>query len=386
MTADGSASFPARGSAPPEPLYLEVTPLLVKPLAGIGRSVARLVPALAQLTPLRLFTTVHANDSRHMNLSSALVAGEELAVTAQDLPPDADLDLDLWVRRLLRRPRRQHDFRLAERSAAVYTLFRPPQRHFRREVCLLHDFTTLLLPWAHPTQAREHFGPLFSEYSGVCDKAVAVSQATRADATWLSALPPEDVVVSYQGPSLCVRSHAQPRSIAQTDDLILVVSTLEPRKNGRFLLDWFLETEVLPPHARLWWVGPTGWLYDRRQWAIPPKSRGRQVRFLGMVSDRRLCDLYQQASFTVYPSLYEGFGFPVLDALLHGRPALSSFNSSLQEFAGPGVFYFDPCDRTSLDTACRELLSCSPLEVDRADLRARCSWDALAGTLVSLCS
>jgi glycosyltransferase involved in cell wall biosynthesis len=369
---DSASSFARPGSAPPEPLYVEVTPLLVKPLAGIGRSVARLVAALAQLAPLRLFTTVHANDSRHMNLSSALVAGEELAVTAADLPPDADLDLDRWVRRLLRRPRHKHDQRLAGRCAAVYTLLRPPERHFRREVCLLHDFTTLLLPWAHPPQAREHFGPFFSEHSGLSDKAVAVSKATQADATWLSAVPEEDLVVGYQGPSLCVRSHAQPRSIPQTDDLILVVSTLEPRKNGRFLLDWFLETEALPRQARLWWVGPTGWLFDRRQWAVSRNPRGRQVRFLGTIPDRRLCELYQQAAFTVYPSLYEGFGFPVLDAL--------------QEFAGPGVFYFDPCDRTSLDSACRQLLSNLPLKVDRGDLRARCSWDTLARTLTSSCA
>src|SRR5262249_26877817 len=79
-------------------------------------------------------------------------------------------------------------------------------------------------------------------------------------------------------------------------------------------------------------------------------------RFLGMVPDARLCELYRRAAFTIYPSLYEGFGFPVLDALRHGTPVVSSFNSSLQEFAGPGGFYFDPCDPASLDAACRELL------------------------------
>ena len=108
------------------------------------------------------------------------------------------------------------------------------------------------------------------------------------------------------------------------------------------------------------------------------------MRFLGMVPDRTLCELYRQATFSIYPSLYEGFGFPVLDALRHQTPVVCSFNSSLQEFAGPGVYYFDACDPRSLDAACRELLDTPPAPVRRADLARRFSWDALADTILSL--
>jgi hypothetical protein len=76
----------------------------------------------------------------------------------------------------------------------------------------------------------------------------------------------------------------------------------------------------------------------------------------------------------------------VLDSLLHGTPVLSSFHSSLQEFAGPGVFYFDPYDAASLDAACRALLTSPPQAIDHADLRRRFSWDALAQTVLSLCA
>jgi glycosyltransferase involved in cell wall biosynthesis len=104
-----------------------------------------------------------------------------------------------------------------------------------------------------------------------------------------------------------------------------------------------------------------------------------------MVSDKRLCELYRQATFTIYPSLYEGFGFPVLDSLLHGAPVISSFNSSLQEFAGDGVFYFDACNSISLDAACSELIASLPLRIDRNDLHNRFSWDRLARKIISLC-
>jgi glycosyltransferase involved in cell wall biosynthesis len=76
----------------------------------------------------------------------------------------------------------------------------------------------------------------------------------------------------------------------------------------------------------------------------------------------------------------------VLDSLRHGTPVLCSFNSSLQEFAGPGVFYFDPCDPESLDNACRELLASGPMVVHRPELDERFSWEAMARKVLSLCA
>jgi glycosyltransferase involved in cell wall biosynthesis len=182
-----------------------------------------------------------------------------------------------------------------------------------------------------------------------------------------------------------VQEHAWPLPVARRKDVLLVVSTLEPRKNGSFLFHWFLNTPALDAGAELWWVGPRGWLVEHGVGRRQHEGRRRTIRFLGTVSDRELCRLYRLASFTIYPSLYEGFGFPVLDSLRHGTPVLSSLNSSLQEFAGPGVFYFDPCDPASLDAACRELLASGPLVVKRADLDERFSWEVMARSVLSLC-
>jgi glycosyltransferase involved in cell wall biosynthesis len=367
----------------PDPVYLEVYPLLLRHLTGIGRFVARLVESLSRLRPLRLVNTIQGEHAESMRLSKALPCGYEIAVSAADLPP-ADEDVGTWARRLMRRPRRRHDRYLAEKSPGVYTLLRPPHRHFRRELCILYDFTPLLMPQAHVPETLEYFGPFFGDVAGRSDKAVAISAATKADAGWLSNLAAEDVVVGYPGPSLCVRQHAYTGPVARRENVILVVSTLEPRKNGPFLLDWFLKTAALSRDAELWWVGPNGWMCDLARPGLRHRFRGRQVRFLGMVPDRRLCELYRQAAFTIYPSLYEGFGFPVLDSLRHETPVVCSFNSSLQEFAGPGVYYFDACDPDSLDEACRALRAGSPGSVRRPDLDERFSWDALGRTVVGL--
>src|SRR5205807_868553 len=101
----------------------------------------------------------------------------------------------------------RHDGRRAAGCAGVFTLLRPPERHFRRELSILYDFTPLILPWTHVPDTCEHFGIFFSKSSGLCDKAVAISQSTKADADWLCAIPNEDVVVGYPGPSLCVKAH-----------------------------------------------------------------------------------------------------------------------------------------------------------------------------------
>lgn len=364
------------------PLYIEISPLLGSPLAGIGRFVARLIETLSRLTPLHLVNLAGDDLAASLKLSNALPYAREIRVTDNDLPA-IGADLDLWVRRLLQCRHHNLDFQSAGQCPGLFTMLRPSERHFRREVCILYDFTPVILPRTHVPEIRNQFGRFFAETSRLCDKAVAISESTKADATWLCAIPKDDVIVSYPGPSLCVESHAFTGPVKRSNNLILVVSTLEPRKNGQFLLDWFSTTDMLPAETQLWWVGAKGWLSDLS--GQDRKLPSRRVQFLGMVPDKRVCELYRQATFTIYPSLYEGFGFPMLDSLLHGAPVVSSFNSSLQEFAGDGVFYFDACDSISLDAACGELLARVPLRIDRNDLRDRFSWDGLAQTVMSLC-
>jgi glycosyltransferase involved in cell wall biosynthesis len=363
------------------PIYVEVCPLLTKHFTGIGRFVARMVEAMARRRPLRLVNTIQGKHAENMRLSDALLCGTEVDVVGKDLP-DADYDVQAWARRLFKGPRRPHDNQRASAHAGLYSMIRPAEKHFGRELCVLYDFTTMLIPALHVAETREHFGKLFTERATLCDKLVAISASTKADAAWLCNRPNDDVVVCYPGPSLCVKAHAYRGRVPRRKDIVLVVSTLEPRKNLPFLFKWFMETETLGPDAELWCVGPQGWLLE----LALTKGAHRRIRYLGVVSDRRLCQLYQQAEFTIYPSLYEGFGFPVLDSLKHGTPVLCSYNSSLQEFAGPGVFYFDACDAGSLDDACRELRLARLGTVARNDLDDRFSWDVMASKVISLCA
>jgi glycosyltransferase involved in cell wall biosynthesis len=355
------------------PLYVDVSVLRVRHPTGIARFAARLLGALSRRRPLRLFALP---DPRRL----ALAPEREIVVDAP-LPP-ADADLRTWTRALLRRPWRRATVEQARRHACLYTFTRPSERLFAREVNLLYDFTPLLLPDCHVPAVRRGLGRFFSAALPLSDRVVAISQSTRHDAGWLCDVPPAALTTAYPGPSLCDRRHASARPVPRQADRVLVVSTREPRKNAALVLDWFLRSPHLAPDAELWWVGPRGWLWRRP----PAAGRGtrRRYRFLGSIPDRRLCELYRRAECVVYASLYEGFGFPVLDALRHDTPVLASFNSSLKEFAGPGVFHFDAGDRDALDDAWARQRAAAPIAIDQDRLRAAYSWEHMADVVSAL--
>ena len=351
------------------PLYIDAAPLREKRLTGIARFVARLIEALAERQPLRLFLPGYEHDIR---LDAARV-------------PDSSAGIDAFVRGLWKLPRVRHCPQRARCCAGLFTALRPPERYFRREIGVFYDFTPFVLPACHAVSTRQQFGAFFGRSSALCDGIVAISQSTRRDAAWLSCVDPAKVVVSYPGPSLCSRGHLTPPQ-HRRDNVMLVVAALEPRKNGPFVLDWFMKSPVLPPDMELWWVGPRAWWASAEHLQDLENYQGgkRRVRFLGMLPDADLCALYQQATWSIYPSLYEGFGFPVLDSLLHGAPVLCSFNSSLQEFHGAGVYYFDPCDQDSLDEAWLQARDAGRPDIEEETLRDRYSWNALADCVLNL--
>ncbi|HUY33508.1 MAG TPA: glycosyltransferase [Pirellulales bacterium] len=363
------------------PIYLEVFPLLVPKMTGIGRFSARLIQALNRLAPLRLTTFIEPRTARVHRLATDLARGQEIALEQGELSEAGD-DLARWAREVCRRPKRAYDATAARGRTGIYTWARPDDRRFGREIGIFYDFTPLIVSQTHTAGLCESFHrQVFA--SRHCQKMLAISHSTRADAAWLSPVPADDVVVAYPGPSQCLARHAHAGSVERRRNAILIVGTREPRKNGDFLVDWFLHSRLLPGDVELWWAGPEGWLWDGPK---PDRKNPRlkRIKFLGMVSDARLCELYQQATFTVYPSLYEGFGFPVLDSLLHGAPVLCSYNSSLVELESPGVFYFDPCDAATLDDAYRQLAATGPLTIDGDGPRRRFCWDTLARTVLSL--
>lgn len=367
----------------PAPIYVEVFPFLAPKLTGIGRFSCRLVQFLNRLAPLRLTTFLDPRTQRVHELNCALMRGAQIELE-QGAASDSAAGLPEWVAEVCDRPKRPYDAAEASRHTGIYTWSRPDSRRFAREIGIFYDFTPLVVPWSHTSGLREAFH-LQVAAAVLCEKVVAISECTKADSAWLSGVGPENVTVAYPGPSQCVDAHAYTSPVERRSNVALIVGTREPRKNGDFLLDWFLHTAVLPDDFELWWAGPEGWLWEGPRKAAE-HARFERVKFLGMVSDAELCRLYRQATFSIYPSLYEGFGFPVLDSLLHDAPVLASCNSSLLELEHPGVFYFDPGAAATLDDAYREMAAAQPFTIDHDGLRRRFQWDKLAQTVFELAS
>ncbi len=353
-------------SGPAPVIYLDANPLADRHLTGIGRYTARIALALAAHAPIRFFSN-----------------GKDL-ILPKDLDWSPEQDLGTWGRRVWQSGRRPFQTP-PPNSVGIFGCLRPIEKLFPFEISILHDFTPLVVPQTHAEKTRGMFQGFFSKSLLSSDRALAVSHSTKADAAWLTGFDQDKIVVAHSGPTLCSARHGHTGPVERRPNVGLVVSTLEPRKNAFFLLDWFHDTKVLPEGSELCWVGPTGWLTSRRQLKKYRKASGnRRVRLLGVVSDDRLCQLYQEAAWSIYPSLYEGFGFPVLDALRHGTPVLASANSALREFQCPGVFFFDPCDPNSVDLAWREFQSAGSMVIPRQAIDDHYCWGRVARTLLDL--
>ena len=160
---------------------------------------------------------------------------------------------------------------------------------------------------------------------------------------------------------------------------VLAAGTLEPRKNlGRLIDAWEqLPTQLCDTHE-LVLVGPTGWEADE----ILSRARDRAVRTIGYVSDADLAALYAGCEVFAYPSLYEGFGLPILEAMAAGAPVLTSNVSSLPEVAGDAALLVDPRSVTAIRDALKQLLQDAPRRAalrDAGRLRAaQFSWERTA--------
>jgi glycosyltransferase involved in cell wall biosynthesis len=168
------------------------------------------------------------------------------------------------------------------------------------------------------------------------------------------------------------------------DSFVLSVGTLEPRKNLERLI---AAHRSLPPELReahpLVVVGPKGWEVDELL-----RRHGADVRLLGFVDDDDLAALYSLCTVFAYPSLYEGFGLPVLEALQSGAPVITSRVSSLPEVAGDAARYVDPRAEGEIAAALRELLE-SPSAREALARRgperaARFSWDRTAAETLAI--
>ena len=174
-------------------------------------------------------------------------------------------------------------------------------------------------------------------------------------------IPPDKVVVTPEAPRSVFKRREDPellRRLGIEGDFILFVGTIEPRKNLRRLVEAFdqmLRNTSLSPKLVI--AGGKGWMMDDFVSFIEEKGVADRVCLTGYLQDEELCTLYSTCTVFIYPSLYEGFGLPPLEAMACGAPVITSRTPALMETAGSAARLVDPKDVDDIAQAMTELLS-----------------------------
>jgi glycosyltransferase involved in cell wall biosynthesis len=237
--------------------------------------------------------------------------------------------------------------------AHVLPLWRP-----RRTLVTIHDLGYLFFPQAHPPRQRWYLDWSTRWNGRVATRVLADSQATAADLRQHLGVPSHRITVVYPG-FIPTRQRVMDSDRVQATlarygvrpPYFLYVGTLQPRKNlvrlaqalARVLARASAERpDAAPPILVL--AGKPGWLSDQVLPPIAALGLGDRVRTLGYVPEADLPALLTGAAALAFPSLHEGFGFPILEAQACGAPVLTSTTSSCPEVAGEGALLVDPHD------------------------------------------
>ena len=249
----------------------------------------------------------------------------------------------------------------------------PQVAHFTNSVCPLltdiptlvtiHDMSLTLYPQYHPWR-RTWTRSLLVRSASRADLVIAVSQSTKRDIVRLTGIAAEKVRVIPEAAASQfrpVRSERALEDVRRRYELscrfVLHVGTIEPRKNLGRLIEAFRRVSSMDQtKLQLVLAGVPGWGYREVQRSIRASRIEDRVRILGYVPYRDLPALYSSAEVFCFPSLYEGFGLPVIEAMACGTPVIAAQNSSIEEIAAGAVEGIDAGQTSSIEAALRGLL------------------------------
>ncbi|MFP4346152.1 MAG: glycosyltransferase family 4 protein [Anaerolineales bacterium] len=333
--------------------------------AGLGRYAESLTHALAELLPDRL--ALFYNAEQGLEPLQGLAELPSHTVTLGYKP----WRMLVWAGQLARA-----SFR---RLVPGATLFHATEHLLMPlpgipTVLTVHDLIFRHLPEHHKRLNRWYLNVTMPLYCRRADHIIAVSEATRRDLMAAYNLPREKISVIHEA--------ADPRFVPQPEkgvaavrahyglpeEFLLYVGTIEPRKNLLRLLHIWEGLYAAGEAPPLVIVGKRGWLSDDFFAALETSPASEAVILTGYVLDMDLPAIYAAATAFVFPSLYEGFGLPPLEAMACGTPVACGDGSSLPEVVGDAALLFDPTDEEALEEVLCRLLSDAEL---REDLRER---------------
>jgi glycosyltransferase involved in cell wall biosynthesis len=240
---------------------------------------------------------------------------------------------------------------------------RPLRQLSCASVVVIHDLTYILMPEHHMWLRRIFFRRMLPAAATRAGRIIAISESTGRDLQRILRVAPERIDVIPHGVAERYHTGIERSVIAETRrrlalprEYVLFVGTLEPRKNLPRLLRAYADVVSSDPaFPGLVLVGMRGWQTGELERLLGSSEAAARIRVAGYVPEEDLPAVYAGARMFVYPSLYEGFGIPILEALACGVPTITSTTSSMPEVAGDAAVLVDPSDGAALAGAMRRL-------------------------------
>jgi glycosyltransferase involved in cell wall biosynthesis len=286
-----------------------------------------------------------------------------VVLTSRKHPADDPALAGYRSRRLFTPPHHRWEQLLLAAEAATLpvglfhaTDFVPPLLRRFPAVTTVHDLAFLRIPELLTADSRRYYGQIGRAVRSAA-RTIAVSECTRRDLIDLVGAPAERIDVVYEAPGIDAALATDQalalarRDLALPDEYFLFVGTREPRKNLPRLLQAYARVAGAAAAPDLVVAGQRGWLADDLEARAAAYGVAARVRWLGGVDSARLPALYRGATALVLPSLYEGFGLPVLEAMACGCAVACSRAGSLPEVAGGAALLFDPLDPVAIAAA-----------------------------------
>ncbi|MDH4358403.1 MAG: glycosyltransferase family 4 protein [Candidatus Berkelbacteria bacterium] len=257
------------------------------------------------------------------------------------------------------------------------------------QVLVIYDMTTFLFPQQRGEKISESLNKRTARVCRTACKIICISKSTKRDLYRFVNLPESKAVAIYPGLTGFKKTARVLPSNLKSGEYVLSVGTIEPRKNLEGLFAAFaLLDEKIKKSFPLTIVGGKGWrdakIYEK---AKPLEEKGH-LKFLGFVSDETLAKLYKETAVFVFTSLYEGFGFPAVEAMSFGRPVICSNISSLPEAGGEAALLVNPKSPDSIARAIQKVLTEEKLRNKMAKLSLaqakKFDWDKTARQVLEI--
>ena len=228
-------------------------------------------------------------------------------------------------------------------------------------IVTIADMTFFSHPEHHIYWKQKYFKYMIPLSIKKADQVIAISENTKQDILQMVPVDKKKIVVTYLGydTSFSRQDKEKIKSTLKkyeiTFSYILFVGMLEPRKNIPSLIKAFAAIKEKKNHKQVI-VGKRGWMYGEIFALIKNLKIEEQVVFTGYIPDEDLPSLYSGATCFVYPSFYEGFGIPIIEAMACGCPVITSNNSSMREIAGDAAILIDPYNLMDIQNAIELLI------------------------------